>query len=222
MTCVLWDIETTTKVVEFTGHDGDVMRYVGPRYLCAEFNFHFFFNSLSHDNQNTFVSGSCDATAKLWDLRSGKCSQTFIGHDSDINAVEYVYQITFTGFNFNALILIQVFPRQASLRLWFRRSILPSLWYPCRTGDLSIRWWNNPMQRNFCGFLQKWSVSLCRIWRSQLPRVGCSQGREVFHPQETWEQSVMPWCVLRRHGSVHRKLGLHPLGTATLLSTTSM
>jgi len=43
MTCVLWDIETTTKVVEFTGHDGDVMRYVGPRYfLCAEFNFHFF------------------------------------------------------------------------------------------------------------------------------------------------------------------------------------
>jgi len=70
MTCVLWDIETTTRVVEFTGHDGDVM-------------------SVSHDNQNTFVSGSCDATAKLWDLRSGKCAQTFIGHESDINAVEY-------------------------------------------------------------------------------------------------------------------------------------
>ena len=38
-------------------------------------------------NQNVFVSGACDATAKLWDIRSGKATQTFTGHESDINAV---------------------------------------------------------------------------------------------------------------------------------------
>lgn len=39
--------------------------------------------------QNVFVSGACDATAKLWDIRSGKATQTFTGHESDINAVTY-------------------------------------------------------------------------------------------------------------------------------------
>lgn len=37
--------------------------------------------------QNLFVSGSCDTTAKVWDIRSGKCTHTFHGHDSDINSV---------------------------------------------------------------------------------------------------------------------------------------
>lgn len=41
-------------------------------------------------NQNVFVSGACDATAKLWDIRSGKATQTFTGHESDINAVRLV------------------------------------------------------------------------------------------------------------------------------------
>jgi guanine nucleotide-binding protein G(I)/G(S)/G(T) subunit beta-1 len=36
------------------------------------------------------VSGACDATAKLWDIRSGKATQTFTGHESDINAVTSV------------------------------------------------------------------------------------------------------------------------------------
>ncbi len=39
-------------------------------------------------NPNLFVSGACDATAKLWDIRSGKATQTFTGHESDINAVQ--------------------------------------------------------------------------------------------------------------------------------------
>ena len=39
---------------------------------------------------NLFVSGACDATAKLWDIRTGKATQTFTGHESDINAVQYV------------------------------------------------------------------------------------------------------------------------------------
>lgn len=42
-------------------------------------------------NQNVFVSGACDATAKLWDIRSGRATQTFTGHESDINAVQYVF-----------------------------------------------------------------------------------------------------------------------------------
>lgn len=34
-----------------------------------------------------FVSGACDASAKLWDVREGSCKQTFVGHESDINAI---------------------------------------------------------------------------------------------------------------------------------------
>lgn len=36
-----------------------------------------------------FVSGSCDATAKLWDIRIPECQKTFVGHESDINAVNF-------------------------------------------------------------------------------------------------------------------------------------
>lgn len=39
-------------------------------------------------NPSVFVSGACDAMAKLWDIRSGKAVQTFSGHESDINAVQ--------------------------------------------------------------------------------------------------------------------------------------
>ena len=42
-------------------------------------------------NQNVFVSGACDASAKLWDIRTGRATQTFTGHESDINAVSYVF-----------------------------------------------------------------------------------------------------------------------------------
>lgn len=53
-----------------------------------------FLSSLSlGPNQNVFVSGACDATAKLWDIRSGRATQTFTGHESDINAVQYVFFI---------------------------------------------------------------------------------------------------------------------------------
>lgn len=42
--------------------------------------------SLAPDSR-TFVSGACDASAKLWDVREGMCRQTFTGHESDINAI---------------------------------------------------------------------------------------------------------------------------------------
>ncbi|KAK3364735.1 hypothetical protein B0T24DRAFT_711919 [Lasiosphaeria ovina] len=42
MTCMKWDIETGTKVIEFADHLGDVMSI-----------------SLNPTNQNTFISGGC-------------------------------------------------------------------------------------------------------------------------------------------------------------------
>lgn len=42
--------------------------------------------SLAPDTR-LFVSGACDASAKLWDVREGVCRQTFTGHESDINAI---------------------------------------------------------------------------------------------------------------------------------------
>lgn len=42
--------------------------------------------ALSPD-MNIFISGACDSLAKLWDIRDGKCKQTFQGHTSDVNAI---------------------------------------------------------------------------------------------------------------------------------------
>jgi len=72
MSCMLWDIDSGTKVSEFTDHLGDVMSL-----------------SINPANQNIFVSGACDAFAKVWDIRTGKVVQTFTGHESDINAVQF-------------------------------------------------------------------------------------------------------------------------------------
>lgn len=75
---MLWDVDAGVRVVEFNDHTGDVMSLsLGP-------------------NQNVFVSGACDATAKVrrslglvarltgqvWDIRTGKVVQTFVGHES--------------------------------------------------------------------------------------------------------------------------------------------
>jgi guanine nucleotide-binding protein G(I)/G(S)/G(T) subunit beta-1 len=69
---MLWDIESGSKVTEFADHLGDVMSI-----------------SINPTNQNVFVSGACDAFAKLWDIRTGKAVQTFAGHESDINAIQF-------------------------------------------------------------------------------------------------------------------------------------
>jgi guanine nucleotide-binding protein G(I)/G(S)/G(T) subunit beta-1 len=70
--CILWDIETKSAKRTFDDHQSDVM-------------------SLAvHANSNLFVSGSCDATAKLWDFRDEKAPvKTFGGHESDINAIAW-------------------------------------------------------------------------------------------------------------------------------------
>ncbi|KAK9468523.1 WD40-repeat-containing domain protein [Lipomyces arxii] len=72
MTCMLWDVDTGTKVQEFADHLGDVMSL-----------------SINPTNANVFVSGACDTFAKTWDIRVGKAVQTFAGHDLDINAVQF-------------------------------------------------------------------------------------------------------------------------------------
>jgi len=72
-TCILWDIENKSATSIFNDHTGDVM-------------------SVSiHEPSGTFVSGSCDAAAKLWDWRNHrpKPVATFTGHESDINSVQF-------------------------------------------------------------------------------------------------------------------------------------
>ncbi|KPP78252.1 guanine nucleotide-binding protein subunit beta-4-like [Scleropages formosus] len=63
------NVRVTRELPGHTGHTGDVMSL-----------------SLSPDSK-TFVSGACDASSKLWDIRDGMCRQSFAGHVSDINAV---------------------------------------------------------------------------------------------------------------------------------------
>jgi len=56
-TCILWDVTTKTPKTIFNDHTGDVMSV-----------------SLM-PNQGTFVSGSCDATAKVWAACTGSFCQ---------------------------------------------------------------------------------------------------------------------------------------------------
>lgn len=70
-TCILWDVETKRPKATFAEHAGDVM-------------------SVDVFGGNVFVSGSCDTTAKLWDVRQSKASiRTFYGHVADVNSVRF-------------------------------------------------------------------------------------------------------------------------------------
>jgi len=71
--CIVWDIPNEKKLTTFTDHEGDVMSLsVHPR------------------DSNIFVSGACDGDAKLWDITSGKCVQSFHAQDADINSVQFL------------------------------------------------------------------------------------------------------------------------------------
>jgi guanine nucleotide-binding protein G(I)/G(S)/G(T) subunit beta-1 len=52
-TCILWDISRGAPRGVFTDHSGDVMSI-----------------SLCPSNPSIFVSGACDALAKVWDVRT--------------------------------------------------------------------------------------------------------------------------------------------------------
>ncbi|KAJ6843973.1 guanine nucleotide-binding protein subunit beta isoform X2 [Iris pallida] len=77
-TCVLWDVTTGQRVSVFggefpSGHTADVLSV-----------------SINNSNSNMFVSGSCDATARLWDTRiANRAVRTYHGHDGDVNTVKF-------------------------------------------------------------------------------------------------------------------------------------
>lgn len=62
-TCILWDIELGQPKTIFSDHEGDVMSL----------------SVLPSVDPNMFVSGSCDTLAKVWDVRTGKCTMTLRG-----------------------------------------------------------------------------------------------------------------------------------------------
>ncbi|ETO05459.1 guanine nucleotide-binding protein subunit beta [Reticulomyxa filosa] len=71
-TCLLWDITKTKPTALFLDHTQDVM--------CL---------SIWQENQ-TFISASCDKTTKLWDIRMGeKCVGNFEGHGTDVNTCDW-------------------------------------------------------------------------------------------------------------------------------------
>jgi hypothetical protein len=87
-----------------------------------------FLSSLSlGPNQNVFVSGACDATAKLWDIRSGRATQTFTGHESDINAVQYVSFISVKILPY----IISPFPQDFSQMVMLLPPVLMMLLAAC-------------------------------------------------------------------------------------------
>jgi len=73
---LFWDIEKTFVISSYRSHTADVM-------------------SISLFDHDTFVSGSCDRTARVWDVRQSankfgdKEIFKFVGHDSDINTVQW-------------------------------------------------------------------------------------------------------------------------------------
>ncbi|KAI9276415.1 WD40-repeat-containing domain protein [Sporodiniella umbellata] len=75
--CMLWDIERGTRKAKFSQHTGDVMSRLDTALSL----------SVSPTDPNIFVSGACDAVAKVWDIRTECCVQSFSGHESDINTV---------------------------------------------------------------------------------------------------------------------------------------
>ncbi|KAG6490760.1 hypothetical protein ZIOFF_052070 [Zingiber officinale] len=77
-TCVLWDVTTGQRISVFggefpSGHTASVLSV-----------------SINSSNSNMFVSGSCDATARLWDARiASRAVQTYHGHQGDVNTVKF-------------------------------------------------------------------------------------------------------------------------------------
>lgn len=69
MMITVWDLEAGKKLDQTPAHVGDV---------CSM--------SLKVE-QNIIVTGSVDRCIKLWDVRTLKCTQTFFGHEADVNSV---------------------------------------------------------------------------------------------------------------------------------------
>jgi len=64
--------------------------------------------SIVPSKDNYFISGACDSLAKLWDIRASDSQLTFSGHDSDINAVQYVLFFFFSPMCVYVILLLVV------------------------------------------------------------------------------------------------------------------
>lgn len=78
-TIIQWDINERKALATFTDHTSDVMS-VSVNEACP----------------NLFVSGSCDAKAKVWDIRRPPKQSvlTYAQHESDINSVHFLAEGT--------------------------------------------------------------------------------------------------------------------------------
>lgn len=63
-------MDSGKRLIELFGHTGDVVTL-----------------SIKPGDENIFVTGSVDQTAKLWDLRQKGFCQSFSGHTADVNSV---------------------------------------------------------------------------------------------------------------------------------------
>ena len=71
-TCILWNVDRRQQLQHFQGHYGDVMSIA--------------------TQGSTFISGSVDASVKLWDIRQrggNVAVKTFRGHTADVNSVSF-------------------------------------------------------------------------------------------------------------------------------------
>ena len=80
MMLTVWDLESGKKLNQTPAHAGDV---------CSM--------SLKVE-QNIIVTGSVDRSIKLWDVRTLKCTQTFFGHDADVNSVCVSWTLSISSF----------------------------------------------------------------------------------------------------------------------------
>jgi len=70
---MLWDVERLASTAKYSEHKADVMTA-----------------SIAPGSPNLVLTGSCDATVRLWDTRVGVESvKTFTGHESDVNSVKW-------------------------------------------------------------------------------------------------------------------------------------
>jgi len=71
-TQIMWNLNSQQNLEQqFFGHSGDVM--------CLDIG----------QDRATYVTGSLDKTAMLWDIRTAEPQLSFTGHTSDINAIKY-------------------------------------------------------------------------------------------------------------------------------------
>lgn len=69
---ILWDMDKVVPIREFGGHSGDVVSMDVPS-----------------TDSDIFATGSCDTSARVWDIRTGRNERLYQGHESDVNALSF-------------------------------------------------------------------------------------------------------------------------------------